>query len=1174
MKRIHPGTCVDSTHHNFYHWLGIVVGAASLLLTATVINNEAQFNALHDVKRELVAELEILASAIDIEYHQIMIDARVLAADSRLQASLTGLAKLSGTHAPAREGQYRERLRGLLKGFEEDSRFDAATLRTVGLRDLLGDTRADDHMPIVPMQDQTMSLARAVAGETILVPAHTHPASDEPQTQTVHSVTIITPVREGLETIALLALEITPSIAHDMLARHPLGGTSETFVFDRTGRVLANRPIGQTVPTSAAGPPPAGRSGQQHHVRLPGLDTPTTNLSSAASGLSASPYINHAGIEVVGAWKWLDDYAIGIATETPPADAFASLLPLRNAVNGITLVAGALLLLMGLTTTRQHKVLQQQVATQTAALRFEKSKLQQLFDTAPGGLITTDEQGRITDASLQAQSIFGENRRALLGRPLEQLFAEDLPLLDTRSSDAFVQINAKRAGGSLVPVELALSRAQTERGSFGLAIARDISDLKRAQRSMQDEIERREQVETRQRLLLEAAGEGIFGIDRDQKITFINPAGAKMFGCEPALLLGAPITGLGPDNPGICDADNRLAQLQGIAPFTAETHLRRSDGRFFDVEFTSSPLIANGTVSGYVVVFSDITQRKLADKSLQLAESVFRHITEGVLVAGTGGLILRVNRALCDMVGYSEEELIGQTRPPYRSGEHPPVFYQQLWDTLLDKGIWEGEIWNRRRNGEIFPTWQTIVAVRNDNEVPEQFVSVTRDITEQRRSEQRIHRLAYFDNLTGLPNRELFFDRFEHAIARARRQRSEIALLFLDLDRFKNVNDTLGHPVGDRLLQAVADRLQQLVRGEDTIARLGGDEFTILLESISNHQSASEVARKVVESLSEPFTIDEQPLHIGTSVGISLYPADGEDATTLVKHADAAMYQAKAAGRNNYQFYAEAMSSHYTERVAMEAHLHRAIRNEEFILHYQPQYSAKGRLVGVEALIRWEDPVMGLVPPDRFIPLAEETGLIVTIGEWVLQAACRQLAEWQQRGAPPIRISVNVAGPQILRGNIVSSVARVLNETAISADTLELEITETFVMDQIDQTVDILLELRALGVRIAIDDFGTGHSSLATLKRLPADTLKIDRAFVRDIPEDPDDMAIARAILAMGRQLKLETVAEGVETDAQRDFLASEGCDYFQGFFFSRPLPAGVVETLWRTPLAHQGSRH
>jgi diguanylate cyclase (GGDEF)-like protein/PAS domain S-box-containing protein len=692
------------------------------------------------------------------------------------------------------------------------------------------------------------------------------------------------------------------------------------------------------------------------------------------------------------------------------------------------------------------------------------------------------------------------------------------------------------------------------------------TDRRRSEVALREAVRRREAAETRQRLLLEAAGEGIFGLDAEHRVTFINPAGAQLLGYTREALLGRILTQPDGSAPPLCPPDNPLVQASGPGEGPLETSLRRLDGSSCEVEFTRAPLQVEGEADGAVVVFSDISARRRSQRSLLLAESVFQHITEGILVADADGRILRVNRALCDMVGYREEEIVGQLRPPYRSGEHPPVFYQQLWDSLLRDGLWEGEIWNRRRDGELFPTWQTIVAIHDGDGAAAQFVSVTRDITAQRRSEQRIQRLAYFDNLTGLPNRELFFDRFDHAIQRAQRHGAHLALLFLDLDRFKNVNDTLGHPVGDQLLRAVAERLQRLVRSEDTLARLGGDEFTLLLESVERRDYVSQVAAKVVHSLAQPFDIDGHRLHIGASVGISLYPEDGSDATSLVKHADSAMYQAKSAGRNTFQYYSAALSLHTSEQVALEGQLRRAVNREEFVLHYQPQFDREGRMVGVEALIRWLDPERGLVSPDRFIPLAEETGLIVPIGEWVLQQACRQMAEWHGQGAPDLRVSVNVAGPQLMRTDIVATVRDALETSGLAPRALELELTETFVMEHVAQTFETLSALRALGVRVAIDDFGTGHSSLANLKRLPADTLKIDRAFVNDLPDDRNDVAITRAILAMSRELDLETVAEGVETEAQRSFLGSEGCTLFQGYLFAPPLPATEIGRRWIRP--------
>ena len=787
-----------------------------------------------------------------------------------------------------------------------------------------------------------------------------------------------------------------------------------------------------------------------------------------------------------------------------------------------------------------------------------RSRLDELVGLIPMGILTLDRKGRITDLNAQAEEVFASEDGKLIGLDFTTLLAEPLELLKDATAAGRVTINGLDPYGGLIPLELSIGSLGAGQDGARLVVVNDVSRHQRLESALRQGVDRCQESERRQRLLLDTTGEGIFGLDRDGRVNFMNPAAARMLGYRPDEVRDRRIGGE-PGGLGICHADCPMLKREPGDNLKGETRLKRRDGSVFDVGFSLTPMPED---NGAVVVFGDISSRKRAEASLMLAERVFQHITEGIVVADSTGRILRVNRALCAMVGYDEADLIDQPRPPYQSGEHPPVFYQQMWDTLHKAGHWEGEIWNQRRDGELFPTWQTIVAV-TDDEVAVEYVSVVRDITEQRRSEQRIHRLAYFDNLTGLPNRELFFDRFAHAIQRAHRLRARLALLFLDLDRFKNVNDGLGHPIGDLLLQAVARRLQQLVRGEDTIARLGGDEFTILLESASDRDAIGSVAQKVVEALSQPFWVEGHELHIGASVGISLYPTHGDDATTLVKHADAAMYQAKSAGRNNYQFFDRSMSSGTRNRMALETRLHRAIHNEEFTLHYQPLFGADGQMVGVEALIRWRDPVMGMIPPSDFIPLADETGLIVVIGEWALRSACQQLRHWQARGAPAIRLSVNLAGPQIMRGNIIQTVDEVLRDTGIDPQRLELEVTETFVMDHVEQVVTILSGLRDLGVRIAVDDFGTGHSSLATLKRLPVDTLKIDRAFVNDLPDDRNDVAIARAILAMARELSLETIAEGVETEQQRKFLAAEGCDYFQGFLLARPLPPEAVEPIW-----------
>ncbi len=560
----------------------------------------------------------------------------------------------------------------------------------------------------------------------------------------------------------------------------------------------------------------------------------------------------------------------------------------------------------------------------------------------------------------------------------------------------------------------------------------------------------------------------------------------------------------------------------------------------------------------------DVTVRRRNEEHLRLAAAVFEHALEGVMVTDAAAQIVAINKAFTQITGFSELDALGASPRLLKSSRHDEGFYQAMWDALEETDQWQGEILNRHKNGEIFPAWQTIKGVRNEQGELTHYVAILSDITGIKKSQQKVEFLAHHDALTGLPNRLLFNASLDHALAHASRVNSQVAVLFLDLDGFKNVNDSLGHGIGDRLLCQVAERLQCQLRNEDMIARLGGDEFAVLVEGVAHAEDAGAVADKLHAAFKENFHLDGHALYLSASTGISLYPGDGSDAATLMRNADAAMYRAKDQGRDNYQYYTQELTHSANERLALAGDLRLAIERGQMELYYQPKMDmASGTLVGLEALLRWQHPEHGPVSPARFIPLAEDISLILPIGEWVLRTAAAQARAWQQAGHDFGRIAVNISGQQLQRGDIVGTLETVLLETDCAASLLELEVTEGFIMGKAEWAVATLERLRQIGVTLAIDDFGTGYSSLSYLKKLPIDVLKVDQSFVRDIPEDKDDEAIARAVIALGHSLGLSVVAEGVETEAQRAFLLQEGCDIAQGYLYSRPIPADEFASLF-----------
>ncbi len=559
---------------------------------------------------------------------------------------------------------------------------------------------------------------------------------------------------------------------------------------------------------------------------------------------------------------------------------------------------------------------------------------------------------------------------------------------------------------------------------------------------------------------------------------------------------------------------------------------------------------------------AQIRQEKLiSEERLRMWATVFEHAAEGIFITDPDGLILEVNRTFTEIMGYTADEVVGNKPTQWKSGHHGRDFYQGIWVSLQETGQWRGEIWNRHKLGNTVIQWLTISAVRGASGSVSHYVAMFSDISRLKQTEKQLEFLAHHDVLTGLPNRMLFTARLEHAIEHAKRQQTILSVVFLDLDRFKHINDSFGHPAGDELLKEVAERLRREMRQEDTAARLGGDEFCLLLEEIKFPENAAIIAEKLLTSFQKPFRVADQEIHMTPSIGISTFPRDGEDVATLLRNADSAMHQAKTQGSNGYAFYSTKLTTQAYEQVLLESALHKALKHRELHLYFQPQLEMDtGRLIGAEGLLRWEHPDMGMISPARFIPLAEETGLILEIGAWVIQAGCRQAKKWLEQGFVFGRLSLNISGCQIRHGRLLEDVERTLSETGLPAQYLELEVTECFIMEKADQSIEILSSLRDRGIRLSIDDFGTGYSSLAYLKRLPIHRLKIDQSFVRDIPDDSDDMAICRAVIALGQSLGLEIIAEGVETEAQLKFLLEHGCPLGQGFYFSRPIPARDFE--------------
>ena len=600
-----------------------------------------------------------------------------------------------------------------------------------------------------------------------------------------------------------------------------------------------------------------------------------------------------------------------------------------------------------------------------------------------------------------------------------------------------------------------------------------------------------------------------------------------------------------------CSLDHRIIRPNGEVRFVHQEAEVKFDTK-------GNPIRIVGTVQ-------DVTENKEVEKELRLAAAVFEESSEGILVTDANNRLQIVNHAFTNITGYSGEDVRGKDPSILSSGQHDKTFYQQMWLCLQTEGRWRGEIWNRRKNGEIYPQWLSIAATRDSSDDFTGFVAIFSDITQRKQYEEQIWRQAHFDTLTGLPNRSLFIDRLSQEVAHAHRNRSRLVLMFIDIDHFKWVNDSLGHVAGDRLLQEGAKRILKCVRASDTVARLGGDEFTVILPQASE-LGRERIARKILSLLAQPFVLTpSQETHVSGSIGIAVYPDNGMDAEELIKNADTAMYRAKAAGRNTYEFFTDEMNASAVRRTRLEAELRLALVRDELSLFYQPIVNLKtGQIVGAEALLRWQHPHKGMILPMEFIPLAEETGLIIAIGEWIFSRASEQILSWQRADLSLPFISLNVSSRQCQDKRFQNQLKTMIKRLALPKGMLVLEITESLMLDQGEDTLRTLNDVRNMGVQLSVDDFGTAYSCLRYLKRFPVDSLKIDRSFIKNITSDPADASLTTAIINMARSLHLNVVAEGIETAAQSDYLCAAGCGLGQGYYFSHPLPPKEFENLMK----------
>jgi len=795
-----------------------------------------------------------------------------------------------------------------------------------------------------------------------------------------------------------------------------------------------------------------------------------------------------------------------------------------------------------------------------------KDSLRRIIDATSNAMLLSQNDGTIVLINKAAEKLFGISHLELVGQSVEILIPHRHRASHSSNIKKFVETPQTRAmgaerelfglykDGSEIPIEIGLTPLASGRNTFILATIIDISERIKNKRELEKQVKSRTaEVYFRDRAM-EQASEGIIitnALLSGYPIIYVNPAFEKLSGYKSSELVGKSCRFLNENEHHQGATELIRKSLAEEQPIKTVIRNYRKDWN----EITISPIVNDENVCTHFVCFhTDVTQRLNTEAELRLSEKVFESSGQAIMVTNPEREVIRINDSFQRISGYSKEDVILQPAKMIYSPNEKKNKHEEIEHELKKYNLWQGESIYQRKDGTEYPVLETISAVRDTSDKLTHYIYTFVDSSKQKEAEASIRQLAYYDPLTHLSNRALFLERFAGSIKRAKRQRKKAFLLFLDLDNFKQVNDSFGHPTGDQLLCEAANRLTSILRSEDIVSRLGGDEFVIVPEEIEDSSSINFILEKILETFHKPFKLETHQVTATVSIGVSCYPIDGEDTTTLIRNADTALYKAKAEGRNNYQFYSHDLTVSAKKRLILESKLRCAIDKQELSLVFQPKLRFSDlHPVGVEALVRWNDPEFGGVLPGTFIPIAEETGLIDKIGHWVLTESCRVFVQLLSDGMKLSYIAVNVS-PKQLDGDFVSDLRAVLHDTGIKANQLQLEVTETAFMQNSERNINSLKKLQEMGVKLALDDFGTGYSSLNYLRTMPLDVLKIDRSFVKDLPSNSEAIAIAKVIVSLAKTLGMSVVAEGVETNKQSEFLKSIECDMVQGFLYSRPL--------------------